>query len=414
MAKSSPRRSENRAGRQTHHAPADRRAGCAATLARPPCRALNTARQHGRERWLRGYQLDELFCELDNLQRCVQETAREYFAALPASRAEQVAAHKVIENLFGATIYEAIGQLLDQQEQRITESLSARDRALSAQRKSDERLRMAAEAARLGIFESNVDGSSSVWESGRMYEITGQPFAGGPLARDAFFYVLVHPEDRQALLERYGAARRDQAEFHCAFRIRRIDDQVIRVVDLHGKFRCGEHGDAQASFIGTLEDITRRVAGEDSLREAIQRKDAFLATLAHELRNPLAPIRNAFLLYLALLIIYRSMAIHIDWGHHALIRCSNIDSACAVCANDSEATASSAVPERDRYVRDAGAIAERKPSKRWHQRQNLPKVVIHPLLIRSKADHATSRHQVATGRNRGPRRPVTHIWSKFR
>jgi signal transduction histidine kinase len=31
----------------------------------------------------------------------------------------------------------------------------------------------------------------------------------------------------------------------------------------------------------------------DALREADQRKDAFLATLAHELRNPLAPIRNA-------------------------------------------------------------------------------------------------------------------------
>ena len=30
-----------------------------------------------------------------------------------------------------------------------------------------------------------------------------------------------------------------------------------------------------------------------SLREADRRKDEFLATLAHELRNPLAPIRNA-------------------------------------------------------------------------------------------------------------------------
>ncbi len=31
----------------------------------------------------------------------------------------------------------------------------------------------------------------------------------------------------------------------------------------------------------------------DRLREADRRKDEFLATLAHELRNPLAPIRAA-------------------------------------------------------------------------------------------------------------------------
>lgn len=43
-------------------------------------------------------------------------------------------------------------------------------------------------------------------------------------------------------------------------------------------------------------DITDRKLAEESLREADRRKDEFLATLAHELRNPLAPIRNALLL----------------------------------------------------------------------------------------------------------------------
>jgi len=43
----------------------------------------------------------------------------------------------------------------------------------------------------------------------------------------------------------------------------------------------------------TMTDITERRLVEDRLRESDRHKDEFLAILAHELRNPLAPIRNA-------------------------------------------------------------------------------------------------------------------------
>ena len=46
--------------------------------------------------------------------------------------------------------------------------------------------------------------------------------------------------------------------------------------------------EAQSSGV----DITERRRAEEALREADRRKDEFLAMLAHELRNPLAPIRN--------------------------------------------------------------------------------------------------------------------------
>ena len=57
-------------------------------------------------------------------------------------------------------------------------------------------------------------------------------------------------------------------------------------------FRCVAsplHGSVAVWF----NDITTRKNAEQSLQEADRRKDEFLATLAHELRNPLAPIRQA-------------------------------------------------------------------------------------------------------------------------
>ena len=46
-------------------------------------------------------------------------------------------------------------------------------------------------------------------------------------------------------------------------------------------------------YVVIRADITGHKEAEAALKEADRRKDEFLATLAHELRNPLAPVRNA-------------------------------------------------------------------------------------------------------------------------
>jgi PAS domain S-box-containing protein len=55
-------------------------------------------------------------------------------------------------------------------------------------------------------------------------------------------------------------------------------------------FRVGAAGQNQVALL--LSDITERDEADQALRAADRRKDEFLATLAHELRNPLAPLRN--------------------------------------------------------------------------------------------------------------------------
>jgi PAS domain S-box-containing protein len=53
----------------------------------------------------------------------------------------------------------------------------------------------------------------------------------------------------------------------------------------------GKNGEVEA-VAGTTRDVTDRKLAEQALRDVARRKDDFLAMLAHELRNPLAPIRN--------------------------------------------------------------------------------------------------------------------------
>jgi PAS domain S-box-containing protein len=50
---------------------------------------------------------------------------------------------------------------------------------------------------------------------------------------------------------------------------------------------------APNGLVAVVSDIHDRKLMEETLHQAERRKDEFLATLAHELRNPLAPIRNA-------------------------------------------------------------------------------------------------------------------------
>jgi two-component system CheB/CheR fusion protein len=74
---------------------------------------------------------------------------------------------------------------------------------------------------------------------------------------------------------------------------RRLQEQ-IRLANQRLEERVRERTAALNSLNEALHaEIAERKRAEQKLREADRRKDEFLATLAHELRNPLAPLAAA-------------------------------------------------------------------------------------------------------------------------
>ena len=99
----------------------------------------------------------------------------------------------------------------------------------------------------------------------------------------------VHADDRDAYVDAYMEAFRTRATFRAEFRFRRADGEW-RWMRSEATPRI--ENDLYVGYVGASVDITERRRAEEALRVADQRKDAFLAILAHELRNPLAPLRT--------------------------------------------------------------------------------------------------------------------------
>jgi PAS domain S-box-containing protein len=99
----------------------------------------------------------------------------------------------------------------------------------------------------------------------------------------------VHPDDRDPYVAAYMEAFGTRSTFRAEFRFRRADGQWRW---LRSEATPRIENELFVGYVGASVDITERKRAEEALREADQRKDAFLAILAHELRNPLAPLRT--------------------------------------------------------------------------------------------------------------------------
>ncbi len=166
--------------------------------------------------------------------------------------------------------------------------VTGQERAREALRQSEARWRTMAEALPNLLWTDLPDGQCD-WLSSQWGKYTGIPEA--ELLGLRWLERVIHPDDRERTLARWQAACADQADYDLEYRIRRHDGEYrwfktrgVPVRDERGKI---------VYWFGTCTDIEDHKRAEEALREADRRKDEFLATLAHELRNPLAPIRNA-------------------------------------------------------------------------------------------------------------------------
>jgi PAS domain S-box-containing protein len=151
------------------------------------------------------------------------------------------------------------------------------------------RLQLAAivESSDDAIIGKDLDGIIRSWNRGaeRLYGYRAEEVIGKPIS---FLIPPDHPNELPAILERlkhgeriehYETVRvcKDGRRLDVSLSISPIKDESGRIIG--------------ASKIA--RDITEHKQLYHQLQEADRRKDEFLATLSHELRNPLAPIRNA-------------------------------------------------------------------------------------------------------------------------
>ena len=166
-----------------------------------------------------------------------------------------------------------------------TSDVTSRVHAAAALRESDVRFRALTHATADVIYRMSPDWAEMRYlEGGGFLVDTLEP-------RWHWLEEYIPPEDQPKVREAVAKAIRLKGLFELEHRVRQVDGgygwTLSRAVPV-----LGADGEI-VEWIGAASNITERKQAEEKLKEIDRRKDEFLAMLAHELRNPLAPIGAA-------------------------------------------------------------------------------------------------------------------------
>jgi PAS domain S-box-containing protein len=153
---------------------------------------------------------------------------------------------------------------------------------------SEQRFRTITNAMPQMVWTALADGSVD-YHNEQFYEFVG--LEPGAAEGTVWAEAVLHPDDRQAGREIWQRSVSRGEPYEMTYRLRHHSGEFRWILARALPLR-----DAAGNIVkwmGTDTDIHEKKLAEDALQDANQRKDEFLAMLAHELRNPLAPISAA-------------------------------------------------------------------------------------------------------------------------
>ena len=159
--------------------------------------------------------------------------------------------------------------------------------ASQALRESEQRLRDLANTIPHMAWMADAAGHLH-WYNDRWYDYTGST---PDQLEEGRWLDFIHPDDRGLLVRERARAHASGEPYDVQVRIRSAQGEYRSYFIRAAPLRDG--AGAIIQWFGTDTDVTAIETAQSELRAANRRKDEFLAMLAHELRNPLAPISTA-------------------------------------------------------------------------------------------------------------------------
>ncbi len=234
-------------------------------------------------------------------KNCLELGYPDWHAAMHGREIEQVKATRApirgevpFHGTFGRRIYDYIFvPILNPQGEveavaGTTRDVTERKRFEEELRDSEQRFRTITNAMPQMVWTAQPDGTID-YHNEQFYDFVG--LEAGAAEGTTWAEDMLHPDDREAGHAAWMQSVANGTPFEMTYRVRHRSGEY-RWILARGLPLRNEAGNI-IKWMGTDTDIHEKKLVEEALQDANHRKDEFLAMLAHELRNPLAPISAA-------------------------------------------------------------------------------------------------------------------------